>query len=350
MFRRSGKKGNYAYTVARVKAKKALLLKEEDYNKMLMMSVPEISRYVSESGYQKEMTDLAGRMSGLDLLEYATYASMAEVFRSILSASEGELKDMVVAYLAKWDYWNLKVILRGKSYGLQADRIREDLVPAGSLGAEALDKLIAYDTEDETLAGFAAMTHMAFPQDVLSGVKAEKNLGLLEDYMDKCYYENLVESIDPSTRPTKLFLDYIKHEIDSKNLETILKLKIEGITGDKVMEYFIAGGKQIDKKLAQQLANAETISAALPDISQLDVYESIKDGLEGTPSTTKVISGMQKYRMENARHFSHLYPLSAIPVFDFMIHKESEVSNIRIVARGIDSGLDKATIKQLLVI
>lgn len=350
MFRRSGKKGNYAYTVARVKAKKALLLKEEDYNKMLMMSVPEISRYVSESGYQKEMTDLASRMSGMELLEYATYASMAEVFRSILSASEGELKDMVSAYLAKWDYWNLKVIIRGKSYGLQADRIKEDLVPAGSLSAEALDKLITYDTEDEILAGFAQMAHMTFPQDVLSVIKAGKYLGVLEDYVDKCYYENLVKSIDPSSRPTKLFLDFVKTEIDTKNLETILKLKIEGITGERVMEYYIAGGKQIDRKLALQLANAETISAALADISQLDVYESIKDGLEGTPSTIKVISGMQKYKMERAKKFSHLYPLSAIPVFDFMIHKESEVSNIRIVARGIDSGLDKETIKQLLVI
>ena len=59
MFNRSGRTGNYAYTVSRVKAKKAQLLKEEDYNKMLQLSVPEISRYISETGYQKEVVDLA---------------------------------------------------------------------------------------------------------------------------------------------------------------------------------------------------------------------------------------------------------------------------------------------------
>ena len=32
MFNRSGRAGNYAYAVSRVKAKKALLLKDEDYN------------------------------------------------------------------------------------------------------------------------------------------------------------------------------------------------------------------------------------------------------------------------------------------------------------------------------
>lgn len=351
MFRRSGKKGNYAYTVARVKAKKSLLLKEEDYSKMMVMSVPEISRYVSESGYQKEMTDLASRNSGLALLEYATYASMADVFSSILSASEGELRDMVSAYLAKWDYWNLKVILRGKSYGLPVDSMREDLVPAGSLSAESLDKLLSYETEDEILAGFSAMEHIAFPPELLARLKMGKYLGVLEDHLDKCYYENLLKSINPSSRPSQLFLDYIKHEIDTKNLETILKLKIEKIYGETVMEYFIPGGKQIDRRLALQLANAESVEAAMSDIAQLDIYEDIKDGLENSSSTLKgVMVGMKKYRMDMAKKFSHLYPLSVIPVLDFMIHKENEVNNIRIVARGIDSGLDRETIKQLLVI
>lgn len=350
MFRRSGKKGNYAYTVARVKAKKALLLKEEDYNKMLMMSIPEISRYISESGYQKEMTDLAGKHVGLSLLEHATYGSMAAVFKSILAASQGELKDMVSAYLAKWDYWNVKVILRGKSYGLDADGVKEDLVPAGSLSAEDLDKLISYELEEDVISGFTTMVHATVPQEILVAFKTDKNLGIIEDYLDKCYYANLMASINPSSRPESLFLNYIRQEIDIKNLETILKLKLENIRGETVMQYFIPGGKEIDTRLATQLANAETIDSAMADISQLDFYESIKEGLDSSTSSLMGVSvGMRKYEMEQAKKFSHLYPLSVIPVIDFMFHKEKEVSNIRIVARGIDSGLDKDTIRQLLV-
>ncbi|UAL07755.1 MAG: ATP synthase A1 subunit C [Candidatus Methanogranum gryphiswaldense] len=351
MFRRSGKKGNYAYTVARVKAKKSLLMKEEDYNKMLMMSVPEISRYISESGYQKEMTDLAGKYTGLNLLEHATYGSMAGIFGDILSASQGELKDMVSAYLAKWDYWNLKVILRGKSYGLGADGIKEDLVPAGSLSAEDLDKLISYESEDDILAGFSAMVHVTIPSETITAFKAGKNLGIIEDYLDKCYYANLIGSINPRSRPELLFLNYVRQEIDIKNLETILKLKLEGIHGEAAMQYFIPGGKQIDTKLATQLANAETIDAAMTDIGQLDFFESIKEGLESsTSSLMGVAVGMRKYETDQAKKFSHLYPLSVIPVIDFMLNKEKEVKNIRIIARGTDSGLDKDAIKQLLVI
>ncbi len=351
MFRRNGKKGNYAYTVARVKAKKAHLLGEEDYNKMLMMTVPEISRYISETVCPKEMADLAGRYEGIELLLRASFTNMAKVYNSILQASEGELRDMVSAYLTKWDIGNLKVILRGKSYGLDADGIRANLVPTGSLSAESLDKLISFDSEDEILATFGRMAHVSFPADVLAAYKATGNRGAIEDYLDKQHYAKLIESINTSSRPGRLFLDYIRKEIDVKNLETILKLKVEGIHGDIVMNYYIPGGKQIDIKLATQLANAETIDSAVSELSQLDSYEDIKDALEAGNQTLRgVVAGMNAFEMRQAKKFSHLYPLSVIPVLDYMIHKENETDNIRLIARGTESGLDRDVIKGLLVI
>lgn len=348
MFRRSGKKGNYAYTVARVKAKKSLLMGGEDYNKMLMMTVPEISRYISETGYGKEMTDLAGRMSGLDLLEHATYLNMAKVFGSILSSSTGELYDMVSAYLDKWDVWNLKVILRGKSYGLSAEGIREDLVPAGSLSAESLDKLIALETDD-IIANFGKMAHVNFPADVLSAYKASGNLGEIEDFLDKTHYERLIESIDPSSGPSRLFLSYIKEEVDIKNFETILKLKAEGIYGEQVMKYIITGGKKIDGRQISLLANAESMESVTSEVSQFEFYEEIKEALESN-NLREVASALKKYEIQKAKKFSHLYPLSVIPIIDYMIHKENEVRNIRVIARGTESGLERETIKGLLVI
>lgn len=349
MFGRSRRKGNYAYTVARVKAKKSLLMKEEDYDKMLMMTVPEISRYISETGYSKEMTDLAGRLSGLNLLEHATYLNMAKVFSSILSSSAGELYDMVSAYLDRWDIWNLKVILRGKSYGLDAEGIREDLVPAGSLSAESLEKLISFDNDDDIIANFEKMTHMSFSQEVLAAYKASGNLGEIEDFLEKVHYERLFVSISPASRPSHLFLDYIKEEVDIKNFETILKLKAEGIYGEPVMKYIIAGGRRMDDRLLAILANAEDMGSVLSEASQLEFGEAIKEALE-TNDLRRAVSGLKRYERDKARKFSHLYPLSVIPVIDYMINKENEVRNIRVIARGTESGLDRETIKGLLVI
>ncbi len=350
MFGRKGKKGNYAYTVARVKAKKSALLKEDAYSKMLMMSLPEISRFISESGYQKEITELTGKYEGVDLIEHATYANMANLFKGILNSSEGELKDMIAADLERWDAWNLKVILRGKSFGLDMDQMKEDLVPAGRLGLAQLETLIGYGSEEEILKAYGKFVELAIPQSVLTTYSEEKNLAVIEDYLDKAYYERLLLNVDPSSRPKRLFQDFIRNEIDITNLETILKLKKEGITGDVILGYFIPGGAQIDKKLATQLANAESVSAMANDLAQLDFYEDIKDALDDSKSLKDIVAALTKYHRKQARTFTHLYPLSVIPVIDFMIHKETEVNNIRIIARGIESGLDKEIIKGLLVV
>ena len=267
MFGRKGKKGNYAYTVARVKAKKSALLKEDAYSKMLMMSLPEISRFISESGYQKEITELTGKYNGVDLIEHATYANMANLFKGILDSAEGELKDMIAADLERWDAWNLKVILRGKSYGLDMEQMKEDLVPAGKLGLAQLETLMGYGSEEEIIQAYGKFVDLAIPQNVLATYGEEKNLAVIEDYLDKAYYERLLLNVDPSSRPKRLFQDFIRNEIDITNLETILKLKKEGITGDVILGYYIPGGAQIDKKLATQLAiNPNTIQRAYREL------------------------------------------------------------------------------------
>ena len=349
MFNRSGA-GNYSYTSARVKAKKSKLLKEEDYNKMLMMSVPEISHYISDAGYSKEMADLGNRYEGLSLVEYATYANMAKAFRSILNSSTGALSRMVNAYLTKWDFENLKTIMRGKKYGLPIEEIREDLVPAGNLSMDDLDKMLSLTTIEDILAAFSKKIHIVVPDDVISSYKTNGILGSIEDVLVKEYYKNLLASISSSDRPTQIFRTYIKTCIDLKNVEPGLKFKADGITGDVVVEYWIPGGTEVDEKVMSQLAAAQDIQAAVNEMQQLRMYSEIKDSLSQDSTILDVVGVINKYRVELANKVGHMYPLSVIPVVDYMIHKENEVRNIRMIAHGTDSGLDRDTMKKLLVI
>lgn len=343
-------KGNYAYAVARVKAKKAHLMGGDTYQKMLLMSLPEISRYISECGYMKEVTELTSKFNGVDLIEHATYMNMASVLRSILNSTSGELHNILATYLEKWDIWNVKVILRGKSFGVDADSIREDLIPAGNLDSIFLNKLISLETGEEVLA-HCKNIGKAIPIEVTETYKKENNLAIIEDFLDKYRYERLLASINPSSKPARLYQDFVRREIDITNIETILKLKMEGIYGNNVLKYIIPGGKDIGKNLAVKLANAETLSAMIDDLTQLSFYEDIKETLDINTRTLKdVIVGMKKYKMKKVQSFSYLHPLSVVPIVDYMIRKENEVNNIRIIARGIEGGLDKDVIGGLLVI
>jgi len=352
MFGRNRTKGNYAYTATRAKAKKAKLLGEEDYNKLLQMtSTAEIAHYISDAGYSKEMLEYGDKFSGADLIERATNACTSHSFRDLYIGAQGELRTMMGAYLEFWENWSIKAILRGKAYGLPAADIKNDIVSAGCISAEEFDKLLAIDSVEEVLAQFCRSQNIDIPADVMTEFKITRSLGKIEDYLDKLQYRRIIACINSNSQAGRIFLNYIRSEIDILNIANILKLKVEGIYGEKVMEYVIPGGKQVDEKFARTFADAETVKAALPLLAQTQYYDFLSEGLEDEEFPVRhILYRLYVYRMMKADSFAQEYPLSILPVIDYMVRMDNEAKNIRTIARGIESGLDKDIIKTLLVI
>jgi V/A-type H+-transporting ATPase subunit C len=90
----------------------------------------------------------------------------------------------------------------------------------------------------------------------------------------------------------------------------------------------------------------------LDDLAKLPFYEDIKEALETakkTGSLNVVMLSLQRFQAAQAEKFSHLYPLSILPIIDYIIRKKIEVDNIRIIARGKATGMDADAIKKLLV-
>jgi V/A-type H+-transporting ATPase subunit C len=58
---------------------------------------------------------------------------------------------------------------------------------------------------------------------------------------------------------------------------------------------------------------------------------------------------LDKALVRTAEKFGRFYPLSVLPILDYMIRKKIEVDNIRIIARCKATGLSNEVIEQLLV-
>jgi V/A-type H+-transporting ATPase subunit C len=146
-----GSKGNYAYVTARVKAKKSLLISKDNYPKLMLMDLNEIGRFLGETQYQVEMTELATRYDGVNLIELGTSKNLARVFTDILNYSKGDLRYMLERYLMRWDIWNIKTILRGKYYGASTEDILEDIVAAGKYDEGFINILISLEDVEAVL-------------------------------------------------------------------------------------------------------------------------------------------------------------------------------------------------------
>ena len=346
-------KGNYAYATARIKSK-SLLLTNDNYPKLLMMDLNEIGRFMGETQYKTEMAELASKYSGVDLIELGTSRNLAHTYRSIIGFCSGDLKEIVAGYLRRWDMWNIKTILRGKYSNATVEEIQEDLVPAGTLSEEDLNALLAIDSMSEILETSARKLSIQVPADITLSLERDGNLAAVEDYLDFIYYQRLLASIDPNKKSDSQFLSFVKREIDIVNLRTLLKLKMDSMPGDKIKTYFIEGGSnELSIAELNRLAGVETFDNLVDELSKYSFYDEIKNSLERaktTRSLNPVMVKLDKYLAKEAERFSHLYPLSVLPILDYVIRKKIEVDNIRIIARGKASGMDNEIIKKLLVI
>ena len=89
----------YAYIVARVRAMKGKLIPKEMYPKFLNMEIPEITRYIEESEYKKDVDEIGKKYRGTDLIEHALNQNLALTYRKLIEVSQNEANFLITEYL-----------------------------------------------------------------------------------------------------------------------------------------------------------------------------------------------------------------------------------------------------------
>ena len=332
-----GKKSQWAYIVARVKVMKRGLIPKEEFRKLLNMDFHEIVRYLEESEYKKEIDELSYKYSGPRLIDYALSLHLFRKYRRILDVSFGAAKELVFEYLKRWDIWNIINILRGKLANVSPEEIEETLVPVGEFSYDFYKALTAKEV-DEIVKAFDRTPYY----ETLSKIGQEP-IGKIEDELYKIYYSHIV-SMRPSDQPLKLFVDFIRKEIDIKNIKAILRLKIEDIPPETIVEKIIPGGYQLDVDEARKL-----VSMSFDELlKSLEGYWFWKEiGIED--SFSKVEIKLDSVWMEEVARKADYYPLSILPVLHYMCLKKIEVDNLRVIGWGKWEGLSNEAIEEQLV-
>lgn len=349
----SGGKGNYAYACTRVKAKKRFLLSRDVYSRLLVMDVHEIGRFLGETQYRNEMTRYASRLSGANLIEVAVTRNLADTYAQILGFTTGHLRNTVGSYLRRWDTFNVKTVLRGKTTHAQDDEIVETLVPAGAFSETYLKSLVAMASIQEIMDELSKHPSLGITPELMREVVDNSRLAQLEDHLDKLWYHDMLKVIAGRNLADSMLREFIRREVDVTNLKVMLKLKAEDITEDTILRYLIPGGMEFGIDKLRPIAQAEGMTAIIEALEKSSMQEQIKKDLDRFREDGRlsgITIALDKALVGTSEKFAHFYPLSVLPILNYMIRKKVEVDNIRIIARGKQSGLSTKVIEDLLVI
>lgn len=342
---------NYEYVSARVRSRRAQLFEAEDYRKLVRMGPGEIARFMEESTYGHEVNALGARHDGVDLIEYALNHNLARHFDDLLRWADGRLYVRIARYLRKFDAWNIKTVLRGHYTDSDAQDIQDDLIRAGELSDDLLDAMVEADSIElvvEQLEGTIFGDPLA---GALRDYEETNLLVPLENAVDRAYYEHLLgEEGGADDRATTLYLEFLRAEIDFRNVRNALRLAHSGADIDPA-EYFIEGGKLFDRtELASLAGNTDELVARVRASRYGDKLSDALDELEEADSLIAFEHALEAALLSYSRHLTVVYPLSVCPVLAFVLAKEREVDNIRAIARGREAGLTPDEVETELVI
>ena len=342
----------YIYICTRMRVRKTTLLPREEYMRMLNMNLPEITRFIGETDYKQEIDELGTTFKGIDLIEVALSWNLAKEYQKIQEITPGTLKQFTRAYLRRWDIQNVLTILKGRLQGAKTGKIKEILIPAGSLDKVALDRLLAEESSDkivEMLKGYRMYPQVFTREYPLS--KESGSYSQLENELYKQFYSEIIAEAESGIKGGKLFLDFIRLEIDIKNVKTLFRLRADTFEEDARAMYIQGGTLSAADfvTLNTMKDQNEFIDTLKGKVRQKSII-ALLDELRSEKAIHDVESRLTRVQLDQMERMSKRNPISIHPILVYLEKKKYEVFNLRALARGKESKLPSEKIAEYLVV
>lgn len=248
------------------------------------------------------------------------------------------VKSLVDLMSTKYDYHNIKVILKGMF-------LKEDLsyllIHVGTLEVSKLKDSI----QNMHLSDLELIMREA-TEEVMSSFENTHDPQMVDIILDKYMFKEL-RRIKNEIKDT--FVDkYVVALIDSTNLKTLLRVKKQNKDREFLTSVIIEGGS-IDKDKILGMLNDDAQNIATKLVFS-DYAEFIKSGIEYYIKTNsvslleKLVDNFIMDMMKNAK----IIPFGVEPVLAYIYAKETEIKIIRIIMVGKLNNISAEVVRERL--
>lgn len=320
----------YLMLSSMIRAREAGMLTRERMDRMLSApSFQEAAKLLTDCGYE-DMSgcDAAGVDAALSRRRAAVFAEMANM------CPQGEVVDI---FRAKYDYHNIKTLVKAKAMGLDASGILSDC------GRVPADKLAQYVSEEGGLSSLPQDMSEAYTEavDVLG---RSGNPQLADFELDRRYFE-LISGMAKATH-SKLLAGYMQTLIDSANLRAAVRTVRMGKDRAFMLMAMAPGGSVDPEALAKAAESGESLAAVfnatpLEQAAQLGA-QAMKGG-QMTAFELACDNAVATY-LTGAK----MIPFGPEPVAEYLALLESEITAARTILTGRLGGIDPDVIRERL--
>jgi V/A-type H+-transporting ATPase subunit C len=285
-----------------------------------------------------------------DYLDECLWGYLAQRIRYIESFKflPKEIPKVSRAYVVKYDVSNIKSALQGIFDGK-----KPSMIPIGMIHNNALlDELFNADDIDDIIQ-ILIRCKLGDYVPALEQYKTDKSAKsklLVEANLDGEYYRSILK-MARGIKDGSVLAQAFGLVIDLANLQIALRAIIKSI-GPDAAEFVIAGGYRITDKAIQELLSLKV--ADVPARLQDDQYQGIANEVSANYDKTKNITAVDeiidKHKFRMLKDILSPRVLSPLVMVWYLILKEIEIRNLRLVLKTILDGVAVQEIKNYLVL
>ncbi len=328
----------YAFITAYLKGQEARLVTVQHLEGMQaargMQDALATIRETDVGSYLEELS-----VKSFDYLDESLWKYLAERLSFIewLKLVPQDVRRVLKAYVRKYDVFNIKAALESTSSARKAR-----MIPVGEIHDHGLlDELAGAGEPDDIirvlhkcrLEGFVPALEQ---YEAGQGTQARR---LVEARLEGEYYRNLLDTAK-NAKDARLLVQSFGMIIDLTNLQIVCRAIIEGVEHG-IAELIIAGGHEISDKSARELLSLDMaeVPSRLENTRYSDVAKEIVASYDRTKSVTAVDEVISRHKLRMLREVLAPRVLSPLVLAWYLILKEIETRNLRLVLKAIFDGL-----------
>ena len=326
-------KMKFTQAVSRIWVLETKLLDKPKVERMIEApSASEVLRILNETEY----SNVSSNIKRAEDYEEILSAELKRVYDLVYEISP--VKEVVKIMSLKYDYHNVKVLLKGKVLGKDLSSM---IIKLGNLDLQEIKRKIDGDNY-KSLNG----TLGKGVQEAMKAFEETKDPQKIDIIIDKYMFKELVEI--QKSLGYKFIDNLVKAMIDSINIRTLLRIKKQNKGRDFAEEVIVEGGAIDRSKLVALLNESpENIMAKLQSTIYSDL---IKEGFEGyiaTESASLLEKLSDNYIMELMKD-SKLVTFGPERLLSYIYAKETEIKVIRIIMVGKLNNIAEEVIRERL--
>ncbi len=270
-----------------------------------------------------------------------------QTIKMIRKDSPKDMSDFYDAYLEKLDLFLIKNLIKNKLEDIPNKEIKLDEAILDST-KELLIKI--KDAEKKDILDI--LKKYGFEKEITDVISQEKvDFFTLDNEINK----QIISKFKKVKVPYKCEEGkqiFIKRMIDVINIKNLLRAKQLDYDIESCKKLFLGEGQEIALWKFKEMSEVDQVSQVISALEGTSYYNILKDNIENynqEGSVQVLENALNGLFIKIITDISTKYFVSIGPTFRFLISKEYEIQNLKIIAKGIDEGLSSEFIKKFLV-